>query len=555
MSEAPRSMELLRRVARRLRLRAIARAAYWSLLTASVVAAVFLCVGRFGGVATEWVTWPTFAIIAVVGLLAALVIHRRPTSADAARAVDEASGAKDLYLTLSLLKTSAGEYQELVVQDAESRAARIDAAAVAPFGWRNRYWHAVWLPAAVACGLMFLPQFDPFGQVAQASLVAQRKDRLEQSREETKLRVAELKKQTEELEEADPTDEAIGQLQLALNKMQPAQKQTNLESLMDEQKNLGQMWKKLSGDQLKSLLKSTPETEQMFGAESQEQLQKWTKELQKGSTESLKKELDELKEQLQKLAKTDDPVAKQQLQKEMKEKLETLEKFARENVEKKELAEALKRAAKQLDLAKQGDLSQEALEAAMESLELSEMEMEQLGQAAQDLKALEDALKTLSLAKRLNDKDKLDGRDTQGMKGMSDYEKFYKEMLAKMGGECQGEGKCPGCAQCQGDGKKNGNGLGGQGIGKGGQAPEDDSIKTDFQTEQSKSAVKAGKVLMSMKAQGLGEKGAASQDYRGLIQQVRQGVSEAIEQEQVPPGYHDGIKSYFDTLDKSNAKK
>jgi hypothetical protein len=237
----------------------------------------------------------------------------------------------------------------------------------------------------------------------------------------------------------------------------------------------------------------------------------------------------------------------------MKERLQTLEKFARENVDKKELAEALKRVSKQLDLSKQGDLSKDALAAAMESLELSEMEMEQLGQAAQDLKALEDALKTLQLAKRLNDKDKLDGRDTQGMKGMSDYEKFYKEMLAKMGGECQGEGKCPGCPQCQGKG--NGNGLGGQGIGKGGEAPEDNSIKNDFKTEQSLSAVKAGKVLLSMKAQGLGEKGVVAQDYRGLIQQVRQGVSEAIEQEQIPPGYHDGIKSYFDTLDKPDAKK
>jgi hypothetical protein len=542
MPEAPQANQLLRRVTWRLQWRALARAAYVALVIASVLAAVLVGVSRFGGVWTDWVTWPALVGIAVASLLIAAVLHRRPSAAEAARTVDQATGAKDLYLTLSLLPTSAGEYQALVVQDAEDRAAKIDAAAVVPFGWRPRYWHAVWLPAAVACAWLFLPQFDPFGQVAQASLVSARKDRLEQSREETQLRVAELKKQEEELEDADPADEAVDQLQLALNKMQPSQKQTNLEALMDEQKQLGQLWRKMSGDQLKNLLKNAPQAEQMFGDEGKEQLQKWTKELQQGSTESLKKELDDLKEQLEKLAKAEDPIARQEMQKALKERLETLEKFARETVEKKELAEALKRAAKQLDLAKQGDLSQEALEAAMESMELAEMELDQLGQAAQDLQALEDALKTLQLAKRLNDKDKLDGRDTQGMKSMADYEKFYREMLAKMAGQCEGKGKCPGCPQCQG-------------MGNGQRVAEDDTVKNDYQSEQSQSAVKAGKVLMSMKAKGLGEKGAVAQDYRGLMQQVRQGVSEAIEQEQIPPGYHDSIKSYFDTLDKTNAPK
>ncbi|OYW21188.1 MAG: hypothetical protein B7Z55_06050, partial [Planctomycetales bacterium 12-60-4] len=63
-----------------------------------------------------------------------------------------------------------------------------------------------------------------------------------------------------------------------------------------------------------------------------------------------------------------------------------------------------------------------------------------------------------------------------------------------------------------------------------------------------KSAVTAGKVLMSMSSQGRGEKGNAVVDYKTLVQQVRQGASEAILQEQVPPGYHEGIKSYFDAL-------
>ena len=35
------------------------------------------------------------------------------------------------------------------------------------------------------------------------------------------------------------------------------------------------------------------------------------------------------------------------------------------------------------------------------------------------------------------------------------------------------------------------------------------------------------------------------------MNQVKQGVSEAILLEQIPPGYHDSIQRYFDTIDQS----
>ena len=76
----------------------------------------------------------------------------------------------------------------------------------------------------------------------------------------------------------------------------------------------------------------------------------------------------------------------------------------------------------------------------------------------------------------------------------------------------------------------------------------DDAAKTGFKTEKSKSAVTAGKVLLSMQTKGLSDTGEAEQNYTGQLEQIRQGVSEAILQEQVPPGYHEEIKKYFDTL-------
>lgn len=92
-------------------------------------------------------------------------------------------------------------------------------------------------------------------------------------------------------------------------------------------------------------------------------------------------------------------------------------------------------------------------------------------------------------------------------------------------------------------------------MGGGAAAPEDDSITTDFKTEQSKSAVTAGKILLSVKTKGTSDRGDAKQEYRSAIEKVKQGYSEAILQEQVPPGYHDGIKKYFDNIDKSDAGK
>ena len=60
----------------------------------------------------------------------------------------------------------------------------------------------------------------------------------------------------------------------------------------------------------------------------------------------------------------------------------------------------------------------------------------------------------------------------------------------------------------------------------------------------------AGKLLLSLKTKGVTEGGEdAKLQYAEQIKIVKQGVSEAIDQEQIPPGYVDGIKKYFNDLD------
>jgi len=185
-------------------------------------------------------------------------------------------------------------------------------------------------------------------------------------------------------------------------------------------------------------------------------------------------------------------------------------------------------------------MDKEAVEAAERSLDLTKLELKEIAQSAKDLKALEEALKVVQMAKQLNDAEKLDGEMSEGAQTIEEYAEFYAQLIAQLGGGEEGEG--------DGDGE----GLGGEGMGSGGKAPEDDSVETDFKTEQSKSAVTAGKVLLSVKTKGMSDKGDAKKEYKGLIQKVKQGYSEAILQEQIPPGYHDGIKSYFDNLDKTS---
>ena len=100
-----------------------------------------------------------------------------------------------------------------------------------------------------------------------------------------------------------------------------------------------------------------------------------------------------------------------------------------------------------------------------------------------------------------------------------------------------------------------GEGTGNRGFGKGGEVPEDNSAKTGFKTEISKSALTAGKVLLSLKTKGQSDTGDARQSYSKSVRAIKQGVSEAIDKEEIPKGYIDGIKKYFQALDASALPK
>ena len=532
MQDLPRSSALFKRVALRLRLASIGRRAFWAFVALCAAYAVFLLADRFTGIVPldEVAYLYILAGLPAAGGLLALIWHRRPTIVDAARRVDQHRGTKDLYLTVALLETSAGEYQPLVVRDAESRASSFRPADVVPFDWGRRAGHAAVAAALLVAGLLWLPQFDPFGTVAAAEQVETQKQQLAESRKATQQRAAELRKQEDqEGENSEEVARAIEGLKLDLRKMSPTQQQQNFKVLAERQRQMGNKWQSISAEKLKELLKQA-NSDQQFGAASKEKLAKWTRELQEGSTESLEKEIEEIKDELQQLLQTKDPVKKAELQQKLKKRMSDLHDFASENVNSKPLAAALERAMKQLETSKQQEgIATESLEAASESMELSKLELQEIAQSAKDLQALEEALKVIQMARKANEKEGLDGEKCEGCSTLADYAELYAQ-LAEMYG--------------YGDGP----GMGNRGQGEGGVAPEDESVESGFKMERSNSPIVKGKVLLSLKTKGLSDSGDAIKAYREALSDVKQGVSEAIEQEQVPPGYHEGIKSYFDSI-------
>jgi hypothetical protein len=158
-------------------------------------------------------------------------------------------------------------------------------------------------------------------------------------------------------------------------------------------------------------------------------------------------------------------------------------------------------------------------------------------------------LQTLQMAKQCNSQGGLDGQKAGQCQGLGDYMKLYQEMMAQAG-QNQGEGQGQG-----GDSPNAGNkgGMGGRGTGRGGKAPEDDSLTSDFQSEKSQTAMQAGKILLQWKTKELGVGGKANVNYDEQITVVKDAVPDAILQEQVPPGYHEAIQKFFDAYKADQA--
>jgi len=525
----PRWQLLLRQTLRRMRFATASRRGLWIFLVLAALYGVFFLTVRLTGLLR---LRPEPLALLALPLVAAIIgglLPRKPTLRDAARAVDQHARTNDLFLTMFLLDGSAGEFQPLVAAMAETKAATIRPRDVVPMGLNRRLSILASALVAFVALVHLVPQLDPFGKVNAAQQAENETRKLNESKKQTKERMAQIERENLSDNESKEVKQELDKLKLGLKSARPKEKQSNAKMLAESQKGIADQWRKISADKLKDLMSQSPLSQQ-FGSSSAA-TKKWLEDLQAGSTESLKKEMSEMQRDLEELSKTKDPVKQAQLKKRIRERLDALAEFAKDQAGSKTLAAALKRTQEQMRMAAKAEddpaASQEAMKAAAESMKLAEKELEQMAQSVKDLKELEKALAALQKAKQLNNAESLDGEKMVGAQTMEEYEAMFSKMMRDTDVE---------------------------GFGDDGERPEE-KADSKFKTEISKSHITKGKVLLTLKTKGMGEKVDVKDKYRAAIRDVKQSVSEAILQEEIPPGYHEGIKGYFDTLEETPAVK
>jgi hypothetical protein len=524
---------LISRTLRRLQLAVVARR---SVLVFFALAAIYCgavltarLTGLFSVPTQLWIP----SLLPVAAILIGTLWPHRPLSRDAARAVDRGAATHDLYLTMILLEGSAGAYQPLVAAKAEERAAKIRPRDVAPLGINRRLALIATVLAVFVGAVHIIPQLDPFGKVAADQATQDDLRRIEETKQATREQLAKIERDNASDAQAQEVKQALDQLKTAMKASHPKARDANSKLLMGAQKTVAGEWRKISSEKLNDVFSKSSAASQQIGASAAGMSKKWLDDLQAGSTESLKKELSAMQRDLEELAKTQDPVKKAEITKRIRERLDALSQFAEEQTGSKTLAAALKRTQEQMRMAAKaaaGDPKdpavQEALKAASESSKLADKELEQIAQSAKDLKDLEQALSVLQMAKNLNNADMLDGNKVEGLNSMAEYEKMFAKLMKNADPD-------------------NDN------FGDGGPVDENDSSKSKFKTEMSKSHISKGKVLLTLKTKGMGEHADVKEQYRTAVRDVKQGLSEAILHEEIPPGYHEGIKGYFDSMSET----
>lgn len=522
MMSTAQIQRLVDRVARRQQVAAFAGRFRQGMLGAAGAYFVLLLIARLLALLPNFFTPASLWIIPATALAYAIVFARRIPAKQTARLIDERTGSKELFLTAAMIEESPGDFQPIVLQQAEQRAAELDPVKVLPFLWQRGLREVACAAALVVLAVLFLPQFDPFKKDEQRRKMAKEEERLRETKKITALRA----EQIAESPKTDRVEKALAELEKTFQAAKPVEREANLKRLGEHQRDIGELWRKASNETPKEAFEKSA---QGFGDESKrKQIEEWREQMKKGDLSPVKKEMSEIREQMKALAEKPDSAEKRAGMEQLMQRLAGLSDELKRQMPSP-ASEALKRAMEQLDLAKLSQLSKEALAAAQDSLNLSEEELAKLAQSMKDLQSLEDALKNLQMAKHLADAKCLDGEACKDCKGMGDYAALYAALLQKK--NIVGPGMGPG-----------GN------PGAGGKAPEDDSLTTNFKPEKEQSKLAGGKTLLQWKTSEVGETGARAEDFREAIRDVKQRVSEAIATEQVPPGYHSTIQKYFDSL-------
>ena len=494
------------------------------LLIAISLYALALLLSRLFGLLPASFTPMSLVLLPTAALVLALAFHHRPGLKEAARLADAKMATHDLFLTASLIDTSLGGYQDLVLKNAEAHATGAAPKKIVSFHWQRDTFRIGAALALLTLGVYLLPQCDPFGLHQRQRQLTEQRERVREISKATEMRAA-LLEQKRAGEQSDVVKQAVADLEKVFQNAKTNDQAVTLARLNEQQKVLGQLWKQTSEEKLKNGL-NVPPPSQSFGLVDPAKTEQLRNDLQKGDVSSANKELEELKRKAEELAATRDPVAREKLRQDLMDRLQNLKDTLDQQLNSQSLDAALQRALEQLAMANVPALSGESLKGMCDSLKLSQEELQQLAKAMADMKNLEAALKALQLAKMLHNMKPLDGRDFAKLGDLAAYAAFCE-------GQCRS--LIPGMGM-------------GQGYGIGPRPHGDEDSETASHPEKSPSLLQPGKMLMEWKTREVSEAGPAREEYLRAVQDIRQQASEAIVQEQIPPGYQTAIKKYFDTL-------
>ncbi len=558
MTQNSTASSLLARVHRRLACVHVARTLHRSLLAAVGLGCLAVLVVRLFGLLPPGRQHPEYLLIGLPAVAAVLtwVFARRIESTLAARVVDQHARTDDLFLTFATLSSSAGNYQPLVLQSAAQAASAIQPEQVVPFRPNRPMGIQALLFATFALLLWFVPTLDPLGRVEAATRVDREKERLKQSVESIRRREQQVARKLQQAEQrSQEINKKTEEMLAALRKMKPAEKRPNSEVLREQQQSLNQLWNSVSSESVREMLaKSGLE---MQSGEQSRKMNEWLRDLQNGNSDNLQKELKKAQDSMQAMLNAKSSEERSKAASELRKQLQDLKKFSSKKAGSKELEQSLDQALKALEALAQKktpggqksessksesseaesaadpsdeELAEQARQALQESLELAGKELQDIARSAEDIQKVEQALKTLQQAEKLNQQGQMDGEQCEGCQSIAEYAERLKQMQQNGDGEGQG-------------------GVGG----KGGMMAEDNSDPEGYKDERTRGQITAGKLLLSIRTrEAATEKDFDPEElrkYRNSVSEIRTGVQAAIEAEEIPPGYVDGIKQYFDTLE------
>lgn len=567
-------VRILDRVVHRLWLRELGR--MWGKVMFGLGGLCFLVllVHRLGVIAEDWITLKLLAGMPVIAALIVVLVVRKPADRAAARQIDTCCGSCDLLLTSTQIDSAAGAYQELTIKQAERLAEQVAPSKIVKWDWHRPVVRLFLGAGVLISAVLFLPQFDPFGAVDSANAAVAVRKELYQSSRETASRIAELAAKKESKGLGDSTDQMLSELAAELQQMRNDRSPLSPQELTARQREIENQWRNLRTNEEVSRLLEQSAVNQAFGPVDARARQ-WARELATGKTESVQEKFDALSENLEQLSSAGDATERQNLEQQTRKELAALQRFAENQLQSKPMGAALKRAMSQLDSGRlDPGLQSEAADAASESLKLAEAELQDIAQNAENLASLERALSAIQSARQLtqqNSKENADRLEPTVQDFVDQYTKLQGDAPAneqdstqasrqgqpgqssqqasssQSGSSTSGEAKSLSSSSGSVRGESSGNGSGQSSL-----TPENDLAKTDFREMRESARIDTNRKLMTMRRQGLAEPGSSSQEYQQLVRELRQQVRTAIEVEEIPPGYVNGIRSYFDTLEQQS---